>query len=102
MEMMAQMTEGISSIKDGFEIIRSLVLDFMQTTKRTAIDSAGMNFSTKEKNFGVFLFAKIRKGRSRRISIIRPIANVTIRASREVSFILLGLLWGLGQRRGFL
>ena len=82
----ALIIEGISKLGAELLKIRSNVLSLKQATKRTAIETDGINFSTKEKNEGVFLFAKIIKGRSLRASIIRPIKNVVTNASKAVNF----------------
>ena len=74
--------EGVAVLK-----IKSVVHSLKQIKKRTAIETAGMNFSTKEKKAGVLCFAKIKKGRTLSKNIISPIARVAVNASSAVSFI---------------
>ena len=83
----AQSMEGSSESGAGLLNIMSVVLPLRQAMKSTAIERAGMNFSIKEKNAGVFLFAKMMKGSRRRVSISIPMARVAITASLSVNFI---------------
>lgn len=86
------MTDESSVVWKLFLNNKSVVLDFMQTKKSTAMETSGINFSMNEKKAGGFLVEKIMNGNARRMSITPPIIKVAINASVAVSFIFVSLL----------